>query len=228
MVLEAFDPAPRSTAVVRSRCWRRWSRRCRAWPPGSLHVERYARSRAPALARRSSSCWPVHGERWRCRGASRSCTRSRRRACRCCRRAGRARAARVRPRCWTASPDHRDPLLSEEERAACDTMMICVSRGRGRRLVSTCRRAEHRSGCLCPQGYDWIRYAHLGIHIRMVGMCSSGDHGRPTRHQARGFFPGIRSRTSIFLAVPAAGSASTKPISLGSRPGEGAGVPSCT
>ncbi|MCG2622490.1 PDR/VanB family oxidoreductase [Arthrobacter sp. I2-34] len=31
--------------------------------------------------------------------------------------------------------DHRDALLSDEERAAGDTMMICVSRCRGRRLV---------------------------------------------------------------------------------------------
>jgi ferredoxin-NADP reductase len=32
-------------------------------------------------------------------------------------------------------PDHRDALLTEEERAACDTMMICVSRSRSARLV---------------------------------------------------------------------------------------------
>ena len=32
-------------------------------------------------------------------------------------------------------PDHRDRVLSEEERAAGDTMMICVSRCRGDRLV---------------------------------------------------------------------------------------------
>ncbi|MFZ3566178.1 PDR/VanB family oxidoreductase [Streptomyces sp. BH097] len=33
------------------------------------------------------------------------------------------------------TPDHRDQLLSEEERAAGDVMMICVSRCRGDRLV---------------------------------------------------------------------------------------------
>jgi ferredoxin-NADP reductase len=32
-------------------------------------------------------------------------------------------------------PDHRDSLLTDEEKAACDTMMICVSRSRGPRLV---------------------------------------------------------------------------------------------
>lgn len=32
-------------------------------------------------------------------------------------------------------PEHRDSLLTEEERAACDTMMICVSRSRSSRLV---------------------------------------------------------------------------------------------
>ncbi|GAB3005002.1 PDR/VanB family oxidoreductase [Saccharothrix stipae] len=32
-------------------------------------------------------------------------------------------------------PDHRDSVLNAEERAACDVMMICVSRSRGPRLV---------------------------------------------------------------------------------------------
>jgi ferredoxin-NADP reductase len=35
----------------------------------------------------------------------------------------------------SGEPDHRDSLLSDEERAAGDTMMICVSRCKGRRLV---------------------------------------------------------------------------------------------
>jgi len=33
------------------------------------------------------------------------------------------------------SPDHRDSLLSEEEKAAGDFMMICVSRSNSPRLV---------------------------------------------------------------------------------------------
>ena len=32
-------------------------------------------------------------------------------------------------------PDHRDSVLTEEERAAGETMLVCVSRCRGRRLV---------------------------------------------------------------------------------------------
>jgi ferredoxin len=32
-------------------------------------------------------------------------------------------------------PDHRDSVLDDEEQAACDVMMICVSRSRGPRLV---------------------------------------------------------------------------------------------
>ncbi|MFP5312991.1 MAG: PDR/VanB family oxidoreductase [Actinomycetes bacterium] len=35
----------------------------------------------------------------------------------------------------SGEPDHRDTLLSDEERAAGETMMICVSRCKGRRLV---------------------------------------------------------------------------------------------
>ena len=31
--------------------------------------------------------------------------------------------------------DHRDSLLTDDERAAGDTMLICVSRARGGRLV---------------------------------------------------------------------------------------------
>jgi ferredoxin len=33
------------------------------------------------------------------------------------------------------TPDHRDSLLSEDERATGDTMLICVSRACGPRLV---------------------------------------------------------------------------------------------
>ncbi|MER5216485.1 PDR/VanB family oxidoreductase [Streptomyces sp. NPDC002838] len=33
------------------------------------------------------------------------------------------------------TPDHRDSVLTDEERASCETMMICVSRCRGERLV---------------------------------------------------------------------------------------------
>jgi ferredoxin-NADP reductase len=33
------------------------------------------------------------------------------------------------------TPDHRDSVLTDEERASCETMMICVSRCRGKRLV---------------------------------------------------------------------------------------------
>jgi ferredoxin len=32
-------------------------------------------------------------------------------------------------------PDHRDSLLTDDEKAAGDTMLICVSRCRGARLV---------------------------------------------------------------------------------------------
>jgi vanillate O-demethylase ferredoxin subunit len=33
------------------------------------------------------------------------------------------------------TPDHRDAFLSEKERAACDKMLLCVSRAKSERLV---------------------------------------------------------------------------------------------
>jgi hypothetical protein len=35
----------------------------------------------------------------------------------------------------SGAPEHRDSLLTEEERAANETMMLCVSRSLGGRLV---------------------------------------------------------------------------------------------
>ena len=61
-----------------------------------------------------------------------------RRASRCSPPAPRAPAAPARPTCSTAMPDHRDSVLTAEEREAGETMMICVSRCRGKNWCSTC------------------------------------------------------------------------------------------
>jgi hypothetical protein len=35
----------------------------------------------------------------------------------------------------SGTPDHRDSILTEEERAACKTMMVCCSGSKGDKLV---------------------------------------------------------------------------------------------
>jgi ferredoxin-NADP reductase len=111
--------------------------RCRAWPPGSLHVERFA-PRAAADAGPGTALEIV-------------LSRSRRTVAvppgksilRAVEEVGVPVLSSCREgMCGTCEtpvldgvPDHRDSLLSEDERAAGDTMMICVSRALGRRLV---------------------------------------------------------------------------------------------
>jgi ferredoxin-NADP reductase len=110
---------------------------CTAWPPGSLHVERFAPRADPnpgattgfqvelARSRRTITVPP---------GKS---------ILRAVEEAGVAVLSSCREgTCGTCEtpvldgvPDHRDSLLSEEEQAANDTMMICVSRARSRRLT---------------------------------------------------------------------------------------------
>jgi ferredoxin len=52
------------------------------------------------------------------------------------------------------TPDHRDSVLSDAERAAGETMLICVSRCRGKRLVldlgSSLRMSPRWAGCSWP------------------------------------------------------------------------------
>lgn len=111
--------------------------RCAAWPAGSLHVERFAAKKvdAPAvvssfevLCQRSGITVTVPPDRSILEvvqeagvAALSSCMEG------------------VCGTCETAvvegEPDHRDSLLSEEEKAAGDYMMICVSRSCGPRLV---------------------------------------------------------------------------------------------
>ncbi|HYQ62576.1 PDR/VanB family oxidoreductase [Actinophytocola sp.] len=111
---------------------------CRAWPPGSLHVERFG-PRAVTGRDREETAFEVELARSRRRLAvppGKSILRA-------VEQAGVPVLSSCREgTCGTCEtpvldgiPDHRDSLLSQEERAAGDTILICVSRARGRRLV---------------------------------------------------------------------------------------------
>jgi len=111
--------------------------RCRAWPAGSLHVERFQpRAADPdavstdfevTLARSGRTVAVPAGvsilEAVRASGLQvlYSCTEG---TCGTC-----------ETDVLEGTPDHRDSVLTEAEQAAGDTMMICVSRCKGSRLV---------------------------------------------------------------------------------------------
>ena len=112
---------------------------CRAWPAGSLHVERFsAKPQEPAPeARRRVRAGPAalrHHDRGRRRTSP--CWRS-------CEDAGVSVLGScyegICGTCETAVidgvPDHRDSVLTEDEQAVGDVMMICVSRCKGPRLI---------------------------------------------------------------------------------------------
>lgn len=109
---------------------------CAAWPPGTLRVERFRATEEPGgadtafevvLARSGLSLQVPPGtsvlETIEAAGVSvlSSCREG---TCGTC-----------ETDVLAGEPDHRDVLLTPEERAAGDTMMICVSRSRGPRLV---------------------------------------------------------------------------------------------
>ncbi len=110
--------------------------RCAVWPAGSLHVERFA-PRPDSGAPRSSfevelavsgltltvpaDCSILRAAEAAGVQVLSSCTEG---TCGTCETAVLA-----------GIPDHRDTVLSPGERAACDVMMICVSRSRSPKLV---------------------------------------------------------------------------------------------
>jgi ferredoxin-NADP reductase len=111
--------------------------RCAGWPPGTLGVERFAPVRA--AEDRPAEAFDVvlaHAGLTLTVPPDRSVLEV-------VEAAGVAVASSCREgTCGTCetdviegTPDHRDSLLSDDERAAGDTMLICVSRSRGPRLV---------------------------------------------------------------------------------------------
>ena len=112
--------------------------RCASWPKGSLHIERF-RAAAPDPAAPPAGEFEVELRRTGLTltvGADRSILEA-------LEKAGIYGASSCREgtcgSCETGvlagRPDHRDSLLSDEERAANDTMMICVSRSATPSLV---------------------------------------------------------------------------------------------
>ncbi|GAA4704994.1 PDR/VanB family oxidoreductase [Phytohabitans rumicis] len=109
--------------------------RCRARPPGTLHVERFAPKRVDAGGTAFEVELALSGRTVTVR-PDRSILAA-------LEEAGVAVLSSCREgTCGTCEtvvlggvPDHRDSLLTEDERAAGDTMMICVSRARTPRLV---------------------------------------------------------------------------------------------
>ena len=111
--------------------------RCRAWGPGALHVERF--TAAPVVTGGEDAAFDVVCER-----SGRTVTVSPElTVLEAVENAGipvlSSCAEGICGTCETTvlegDPDHRDSLLTEEEKAAGDTMLICVSRCRGARLV---------------------------------------------------------------------------------------------
>ncbi|HJY94585.1 MAG TPA: 2Fe-2S iron-sulfur cluster-binding protein, partial [Streptosporangiaceae bacterium] len=113
--------------------------RCAAWPPGSLHLERFAAKPQPERAADAEQSFEVVCQRSGLtitvapgqsiidalddQGVSvlSSCLEG---VCGTC-----------ETRVLEGVPEHRDSLLSEEEREANEYMMICVGRSKSDRLV---------------------------------------------------------------------------------------------
>ncbi|MFF0717958.1 MULTISPECIES: PDR/VanB family oxidoreductase [unclassified Micromonospora] len=110
--------------------------RCRTWPPGRLHVERFAPAAGAgtgehavevdlALSGRTVHVPPGTSILAALEQAGTQVLSScREGTCGTC-----------ETTVLDGTPEHRDSLLTEAERAAGDTMLICVSRARTRRLV---------------------------------------------------------------------------------------------
>jgi ferredoxin-NADP reductase len=112
---------------------------CRGWPPGTLHVERFRADPAAAATADPGGSFEVTLSR----SALTLTVPPGRSILETVEAAGVPVLSSCREgTCGTCEtdvlegePDHRDVLLTEEERASGETMMICVSRCRGRRLV---------------------------------------------------------------------------------------------
>ncbi|WBB75913.1 PDR/VanB family oxidoreductase [Micromonospora sp. WMMD1128] len=109
---------------------------CRGWPPGRLHVERFSPVAAPGGAETAFEVELARSGRTVTVPPGTPILRA-------VEEAGVPVLSSCREgTCGTCEtpvlagvPEHRDSLLTEQERAAGDTMMICVSRARTPRLV---------------------------------------------------------------------------------------------
>jgi ferredoxin-NADP reductase len=111
--------------------------RCASWPPDSLHVERFAPKADPGAG--SATSFEVELARSR----KTLVVPPEKSVLQVVEESGVTVLSSCQEgTCGTCEsgvldgvPDHRDSLLTESERAACDTMMICVSRSCGPKLV---------------------------------------------------------------------------------------------
>jgi ferredoxin-NADP reductase len=117
-------------------------KRCRSWPPGSVHVERFAPvGRQPATGEGSEADGPIEIE-LAASGRTLNVPAGTP-ILQALEEAGVQVLSSCREgTCGTCEtlvldgvPDHRDSLLTEQERAVGDTMLICVSRARTPCLV---------------------------------------------------------------------------------------------
>ena len=157
--------------------------RCAAWPPGTLHVERFApegRGRAGARPVRSRSSWRRAG-RTLTVPPDRSSSRSSRRPASGALLVPRGHLRHLRDGVLGGEPDHRDSLLTADEQAADDTMIICVSRAG---VPEAGARPLSRLGAARAEAGDGARRSSVPSRGERAG---AGAHPRsgPARRAAR-------------------------------------------
>ena len=117
-------PRPTAATAVRA-ALRGHGLRARCTPSAS---PRRSRERPPGAHGLRGGAGPVRASPWPCRRAGRSCETVEDAGLRSCSPVPRGHVRYLRDRRAGRHPEHRDSVLSDEERAAADTMMICVSR----------------------------------------------------------------------------------------------------
>ena len=111
-------------------------KRCATWPPGSLHLERFAAkaARADRQHRIRAGAAALGADAVACPRTSRSSRCASRPASACVGSCLEGICGTCETEVVDGDVDHRDSVLNEEEREANEYMMICVSRCRSARL----------------------------------------------------------------------------------------------
>jgi ferredoxin-NADP reductase len=112
--------------------------RCESWPPGSLHIERFAPVPEDPAAGPETSFeveLSLSGKTLSVPAGTSILQAVEEAGVQVLSSCREGTCGTCETGVLAGQPEHRDSLLSEEERAAGDAMMICVSRSRGPRLV---------------------------------------------------------------------------------------------